>query len=123
MGRSNVNQDATSDWETIRPTANATSRSATPKTVTSPIRPGRNFWRVNPIKKAIGIVIAIVNVPQAFRYKAFTTASPNPANATTTMNSTATAVAVPVITPTSSRAISGNDRPLRRIEATRMMKS
>ena len=39
------------------------------------------------------------------------------------MNSTATATALPVTSPISSRAISGSDRPLRRIDATKMMKS
>ncbi len=75
------------------------------------------------MRKPIGIVVAMVKVPHALRYRAFTTANPRPANATTTINSTATAVAVPVTAPSSSRAISGSERPFRRMEATRMMKS
>ena len=72
---------------------------------------------------AMGMVMPIVKVPHALSRSALTTASPSPASAITMMNRMAIAVVTPATGPISSRAISARDRPPRRVEAHRIMKS
>ena len=67
--------------------------------------------------------IPMVKVPHALSWSALTTARPSPARAMTMMKRIATAAVVPATGPISWRAISANERPPRRVEAQRMMKS
>jgi hypothetical protein len=77
----------------------------------------------SPMNRARGIDVPIVNVPQALSWSALTTASPRPARAITMMKRIATAAVAPATGPISSRVIWASDRPPRRVEAHKMMKS
>ena len=96
---------------------------ATPIMLASPILPGRTRYIHSPTRSAIGIVMAIVNVPHELPRSAFTTAIPSPASATTTMMRIATDPTVPASGLISFRAISASDRPFRLTDAARMTKS
>ena len=84
------------------------------------IEPGLILYMQRPMTIAIGIVIAIVNVPQELSASALTTTRPSPASAMTTMNRIATPAVKPATGPISARAISASERPLWRTEATRI---
>ena len=75
------------------------------------------------MKSAIGMVAAIVNVPQALPFSAFTTTSATTASRITMMISTVTSATKPPTLPISSRAIWPSDLPSRRMEANRITKS
>ena len=75
------------------------------------------------MRSAIGIVIPIVNAPQALSARALTTTKPSPASAATTMKRIAAAVAKPDAGPSSSRAISARDFHPERTEAAKITKS
>jgi len=72
---------------------------------------------------AIGMVAAMVNVPQGLPFSAFTTTSAITASMMTMINSTVIKAAKPATLPISSRAICPSDLPSRRMEANRMTKS
>ena len=72
---------------------------------------------------AMGMVAAMVNVPQGLPFSALTTTSAMTASMMTMMMSTVTSAVKPATLPISSRAIWPRDLPSRRMEANRMMKS
>jgi hypothetical protein len=92
-------------------------------TVPSVILPGRQRYMYMPMKKAIGIVMAIVNMPHGLSLSALTTARPTPASAMIRMMRMAMVATTPVTRSISRRASSASDLPSRRIEATRTTKS
>ena len=71
----------------------------------------------------MGRVMAIVNVPQGLCASALTTTKPRTAMRMMRMLTMAISDRRPANVPSSSLTISPSDFPLRRIEATRMMKS
>ncbi len=75
------------------------------------------------MKMAIGIVAAIVKVPQGLPASAFTTTSETTASRIIMISKTVISAMMPPTLPTSSRAIWPSDLPSRRMEAKRMTKS
>ena len=75
------------------------------------------------MKSAIGIVAAIVNVPQGLPFSAFTTTSATTASRMIMMNSTVSSAVKPPVLPISSRAIWPSVLPSRRMEQNRITKS
>ena len=75
------------------------------------------------MKSAIGIVAAIVNVPQALPFSALTTTSATTASRITMMIRTVTSATNPPTLPISSRAILPSDLPSRRMDAKSTTKS
>ncbi len=72
---------------------------------------------------AMGMVAAIVKVPQGLPTSAFTTTSATTASRMTMMISTVSIATKPPVGPISSRAIWPSDLPSRRMEANRITKS
>jgi hypothetical protein len=72
---------------------------------------------------AMGMVAAMVKVPQGLPLSALTTTSPTTASRIIMISSTVASAVNPPILPISSRAIWPNDLPFRRMEANRMTKS
>jgi hypothetical protein len=83
----------------------------TPMIVASVVFSFLNLNIQKPMNTAIGIVIAMVNVPHELSAKAFTTTSPIPARATIRMIRIAMEAMVPLVLLTSARAISASDLP------------
>ena len=75
------------------------------------------------MKRATGIVAAIVKVPQGLPASAFTTTSATTASNTIIIMSTVMSATKPPTLPISSRAIWPSDLPSRRMEPKRMTKS
>jgi hypothetical protein len=75
------------------------------------------------MKSAIGIVIAIENVPHGDCASAFTTTSARTARRMIMIENTAMSAAAPPMGPISSRAICPRLFPLRRIEKKRVIMS
>ena len=105
------------------PTITAASTPTTPMMLASTIRPGLMRYIQRPTSRAIGMVIAIVNVPHELSRSALTTAKPRPASATMMMMRTAIEATAPATGLISWRAISASDLPWRRTEATSTRKS
>ena len=76
-----------------------------------------------PISTAIGIVIAMVNVPHGLDFRAFTTTSATTPSKITRIAITATKATHPPSLPISSFAICPSDLPSRRTENSRITKS
>ena len=72
---------------------------------------------------AMGMVAAMVKVPQGLPFSALTTTSATTASRMTMIKSTVTRATKPPTLPISSRAIWPSDLPSRRMEANRMTKS
>ena len=70
---SNVNQEANREPGIYRPKITAIVRRVTPMMVASTVFPFRNLNIHIPINKAIGMVEAMVNVPQELSDKALMT--------------------------------------------------
>ena len=75
------------------------------------------------MKMAMGMVAAMVNVPQGLPLSALTTTSATTASRMIMMSSTVTRAMKPPTLPISSRAIWPSDLPSRRMEANRITKS
>src|SRR5436190_18983827 len=105
------------------PATTTNNTSANPISDASSTRPGRKYRKYTPINSAIGIVIASVNVAHGEVFSAFTTTSATTPNKIIKIASTASCAMNPPRFPTSSRAISPNDFPLRRIEQNKITKS
>ena len=103
-------------WAIQPPAATASSSSATPIKDTSETRPGRRKRRYRPMKRAIGIVIAMEKTPHGLSASALTTTRPSTASRMTMITNTPTIAAVPPTPPSSSRAIWPSERPRRRVE-------
>ncbi|MNY49509.1 hypothetical protein D3C86_1849410 [compost metagenome] len=85
--------------------------------------PGRKTRMYQPIKRAIGMVMAMVKVPQGLVARALTTTRAKTASRITMIMSTATMAVKPATGPISSLAIWPRVLPSRRMEPKRMMKS
>ena len=72
---------------------------------------------------AVGMVMATVNVPHGLSPSAFTTTSPSAARMMIMIPSVPTSATPPATGPISIFTISPRERPSRRIEQNRMMKS
>ncbi len=100
------------------PKITAADKSSTPIIVASATRPLRNLNIHTPMKRAMGMVEAIVKVPHDDSASAFTTTSPRPAIAITMMMNVATSVVILLVSfPVSALTISASDLPSWRIEA------
>ena len=108
---------------TNRPPTSAASSSTIPTAVASKVRPGLQTFIQKPISSAIGMVQAMVNMPQGLSRSALTTTSANTASRMIMMARMASMAAIPVTGPISSLAIWPSDLPSRRSEATRMTRS
>jgi hypothetical protein len=75
------------------------------------------------MNSAIGIVAAMVKVPQGLPTRAFTTTRPTTASRISMIRITVIREMKPPTLPISSRAIAPSDFPSRRREAKRMKKS
>jgi hypothetical protein len=92
-----VNHDA--NWEpgTYLPKITHAESTATPNMVASTVFPFLILNIHKPIMMAIGIVVAIVNVPHELSDKELITTKPNPAKAITIIINTAILVVMPLI--------------------------
>ena len=95
----------------------------TPMTVASTMRPLRHTYIHKPMNMPIGMVMAMVNVPQALSARALTTTMPRPASATIKMKRMAKMPANPASGLISILTISASDLPPRRVEAHRIIES
>jgi hypothetical protein len=86
-------------------------------------RPGRRWRMKSPIRMAIGIVVATVDVAHGLWRIAFTTTRPRTAIRMIMMAITPISATAPPIGPSSSRAIWPSERPSRRIEQNNETKS
>jgi len=86
-------------WEIGLPARTPAISSTTPIMDASVTLPGLIRYIHWPIRKAIGIVQAMVNTPQALSESALTTTIASPASATIMMNRTANAVHQPAVGP------------------------
>ena len=92
-------------WATYRPPTSAISSSTMPTAVASRVRPGRHTFIQKPIRSAIGMVQAMVNMPHGLSRSALTTTSASTASRMTMMARMASIAARPVAGPISSLAI------------------
>ncbi len=123
-GAVKVNHTDQVAWcDTACPPRIASSTSTKPISDTSSTLPGRRKRRYSPMNTAIGIVIAMVNVPQGLALSAFTTISAATPSRMMMMLITATKATNPPTRPISSRAIWPRDLPSRRTENSRITKS
>ena len=98
-------------------------RRKKPMTEISPTRPGRIYRLYTPIKRAIGIVAATVNVPQGLSAKAFTTINASTASKIVMIMNVPNSAITPGTNPNSDLIKSPRDRPSRRVEINKIMKS
>ena len=106
-----------SGWLSGSPPATAASIATTPMTVASAMRPLRQTYIQNPMNIPMGIVMAMVNVPQALSASALTTMMPRPASAIVRMKRIATVPATPATGPISIFTRSARDLPPRLVDA------
>ncbi len=106
-----------SGWFSGSPPATAASMAITPMTVASAIRPLRQTYIQKPMNIPMGMVMAMVKVPQALSARALTTMMPRPARAMVRMNRIETVPAAPAIGPISVLTRSAMDMAPRRVEA------
>ena len=121
--RERVNHGARKEPGIRLPITTLATTPMTPMMLASAIFPGRIRYIQSPTNSAIGIVMAIVNVPHGLSRKAFTTVNPSPAMAISMMMRMAIDPTIPARGLISFRAISASERPLRRMEATSTVKS
>ena len=97
--------------------------STTPITDASTTLPGRMLFIHQPISRAIGMVVAIVNSPHGLSRSALTTTSASTASRMIMIARIATIAASPATGLTSSFAIWPSDLPSRLIDEIRIVKS
>ncbi|MNS39545.1 hypothetical protein D3C72_718320 [compost metagenome] len=105
------------------PPTKEANRSTTPMVVASMTLPGRKTRMYQPIRSAIGIVMAMVKVPQGLEASALTTTRARTASRIVMIMSTAMSAVKPATGPISSLAIWPRVLPSRRIEPTRITMS
>ena len=98
-------------------------RSRKPTSETPPIRPGWTKRIQMPISTAIGMVETTVNMPQGLLVSALTTISASTARMMIMIMKQPKSAIRPAISPISVFTISPSDRPSRRVEMNRIMKS
>ena len=111
------------DCETHCPPKIAASTSKNPNAEASSTFPGRMRRRYNPIRTAMGIVMAMVKVPHGLDFSALTTTRATAPSRMMMMLITDTYETRPPTFPISVFAISVIDLPSRRTEKRRMTKS
>ena len=99
------------------------SSNTRPMIDTSITLPGRSQRRYTPISKAMGIVMATVNVPQGLIASALTTTSASTASRIIMIIRMPIRVIVPAAGPISRRIISPSELPSRRSEKNSITKS
>jgi len=113
----------TGDCATCWPTMIAPISPTKPNSDTSPTRPGRTQRDHAPIPSASGTVAATVKLPHGLSASARTTTSASTASRITMMRKVPPSTMAPAAGPSSIRTSSPSERPSRRIEMKRMMKS
>ena len=104
-------------WLSGSPPATAASIATTPITVASTMRPLRHTYIHRPMNIPMGMVMAMVNVPQALSARALTTAMPRPASATVSVKRMAKMPTAPATGPISILTRSASDLPPRLVDA------